>query len=154
MRGVRGRPGKLPPACVDELIAFAEHHARLLLRGPDGLTALEHAESYERQTGKTAPELEGGPELPPDGAHVWSWFLELNAARGSGGFGPACISYVDVLAWTTLSGTLIRPSEVAAIMAIDRAWLAGQIKPDRAARPRGKGNFPPPRAARAQPKPP
>jgi hypothetical protein len=101
-----------------------------------------------------APELDG-PELPPDGAHVWAWFLELNAARGSGGFGPASLSYLDVLAWTILTGVLVRPAEVGAIMAIDRAWLAVSLAKDGPAPRSGSpGNFPAPRAGRTQPKPP
>ncbi len=67
-----------------------------------------------------------GPELPADGAHVWVWFLELSAGRGSNGFGPNPISYLDLLAWSMLMGTITRPAEIEAVMALDRVWLAAQ----------------------------
>lgn len=83
-------------------------------------------ESVERQTGRRPAALDG-PELPADGAHVWAWFLELSAGRGSNGFGPNPISYLDLLAWSLLTGTITRPAEVEAIMALDRAWMAAQV---------------------------
>lgn len=135
------------------MIAFAAHRGALLRRGADGLTALEHEESHARQTDAESP-LFGGPPLPPEGEHVWAWFEELDRGRGTGGFGPATIGYLDVLAWAMLTGVLIRPCEVAAIMAIDRAWLAAQLKPAARAPTKGKRNFPPPRSSRPQPKPP
>ena len=64
--------------------------------------------------------------MPADGAHVWAWFLELSAGRGSNGFGPNPISYLDLLAWSTLTGTITRPAEIEAIMAVDRAWMMQQ----------------------------
>ena len=67
-----------------------------------------------------------GPELPADGAHVWAWFLELSAGRGSNGFGPNPISYLDLLAWSLLTGAITRPAEIEAIMALDRVWMSLQ----------------------------
>jgi hypothetical protein len=83
-------------------------------------------ESVERQTGRRPAALDG-PEPPADGTHVWAWFLELSAGRGSNGFGPNPISYLDVLAWTLLTGTITRPAEIEAIMALDRVWIAAQV---------------------------
>jgi len=108
------------------LIAFAEHQFSLARRRPDGATEREHLLSVERQTGRRPAALDG-PELPVDGAHVWYWFLELSAGRGSDGFGPNQIAWLDLLAWTTLTGAIIRPAEVEAIMALDRAWLAAHV---------------------------
>jgi len=105
------------------LIAFAEHQFALARRRPDGATEREHLLSVERQTGRRLIALDG-PALPADGAHVWAWFFELSAGRGSNGLGPNPISYLDLLAWTVLTGTITRPAEIEAIMALDRAWLA------------------------------
>ena len=74
-----------------------------------------------------------------DGAHVWEWFLELSAGRGSNGFGPNPISWLDLLPWTTMTGTITRPAEIEAILAVDRVWLVasaadGQISPARGRR--------------------
>ncbi|MGE4043588.1 MAG: hypothetical protein AB7F35_01950 [Acetobacteraceae bacterium] len=92
---------------------------------PDGTTRRAHLESVERQTGRRPAELDG-PELPADGAHLWEWFLELCAGRGSNGFGPNPISWLDLLAWTTLTGTITRPAEIEAIMTLDRSWISQQ----------------------------
>lgn len=73
----------------------------------------------ERQKGRRPSRLDG-PPLPPDGAHIWEWFGELDAARGSNGFSPNPISYQDVSAWVDLTGTITRPTEVRAIMLLDR----------------------------------
>ncbi len=82
-------------------------------------------ESVERQTGVRPSDLDG-PDMPPDGAHVWVWFLALCEGRSSSGFGPNPISYLDILAWSLLTGTIVRPSEVAAIMALDREYFVAQ----------------------------
>lgn len=92
---------------------------------PDGTTERDVLESVERQTGHRPAALDG-PELPADGSHVWAWFLELSAGRGSNGFGPSPISYLDLLAWSLLTGTITRPAEIEAIIAVDRVWLAAQ----------------------------
>ncbi len=81
----------------------------------------------ERQTGRRPPALDG-PPIPADGEHVWLWFLDLNAARGSNGFGPNPISYPDLAAWVAMTGIIVMPSEVAALMALDREYLAEQAK--------------------------
>ena len=57
---------------------------------------------------------------------MWAWFLEFSAGRGGNGFGPNPISYLDLLAWSTLTGTITRPSEIEAIMALDRVWMTQQ----------------------------
>ena len=37
--------------------------------------------------------------------------------------GPNPISYLDLLAWSMLTGTLVRPAEAEAIMTLDRVWM-------------------------------
>lgn len=91
----------------------------------DGSTARQHAEAYERQTGQRSPELDG-PPLPPDLAHVWRWFLDLHSRRGSNGFGANSLSWVDLLAWVSLTEPGIRLVELRVIMALDNAWMAQQ----------------------------
>lgn len=73
------------------------------------------------------PELDIPPLAAPV-AHIWDWFLELHAARGGNGFGPNAIGWREIQAWLDLTGTLARPPEIQAIMAIDRAWLADQAE--------------------------
>lgn len=63
-----------------------------------------------------------GLTLPHVLGHVWPWFLDLHADRGSTGFGPAPITYPSIDAWARLTGWQPRPREVEAIRALDRAW--------------------------------
>ena len=86
----------------------------------------------ERRTGKIPPGLQG-PELPPDAEHIWQWFLDLNSARGSNGFGVNPISYQDIAAWSSLTGTIVRPSEVAALKALDAVWLGEVMRAEKPA---------------------
>jgi hypothetical protein len=145
-RRFRGRPGKLAPGCLDELIAYAEHQFRLARRAPDGATDGDHQASAFRQlralpgarpadVGLAAALDAEGPEAPSDGAHVWLWFLDLHQGRGSNGFGGSPLSWADIKAWRDLTGTLLRPGEIQAIMALDRAWLAIQAPPEKTPAP-------------------
>jgi hypothetical protein len=72
--------------------------------------------------------LDGGPECPADGEHVWAWFIRLSAARGGNGFSANEIKYTEMAAWVWLTGTIIRPAEIDAIVALDQTWLAAQAK--------------------------
>ena len=124
VRGVRIRPGKLPEESCEGLISFAEHQFRLSIRLPDGSTRLATLESVQRQTGKQPKGLEG-PECPAELWHIWKWFLDLAGARG-GGFGPAPISWSDMMAWSILTWAMPTPQEVDQILALDRLWLKVQ----------------------------
>ncbi len=62
----------------------------------------------------------------PAAEHVWAWFLELHAARGGGAgglTGPVPIGYRDIADWAALAGVALQPWEVAALRAVDAAWL-------------------------------
>lgn len=79
-------------------------------------------EQVERQTGTTPPELEGVPELPEAASHVLQWFYDLSATR-SVGMALNPISYTEIQAWCSLTGSRPAPWEVAAIRQIDAAFL-------------------------------
>ena len=59
--------------------------------------------------------------------HIWQWFLQLSATRG-GGFGPAPVTFQDLLAWATLMQTEPTPWEIEQIMMIDGVWLKVQAE--------------------------
>ena len=42
--------------------------------------------------------------------------------------GPNPISYLDLFAWSNLTGIITRPSELDAVFEIDQLWLAKQAK--------------------------
>jgi hypothetical protein len=83
------------------------------------------------------------PPLPEACRHLYRWFLELSFARGSNGWGPNPIRYVDMAAWAELTGTFIRPGEVRAILRLDQVYLTEMAsrgkkpgKPDDKPKPR------------------
>ena len=55
--------------------------------------------------------------------YVWQYFLELDSARGSNGFGLNPISWSDILAFFTLMGFEPTDWEVQAIRRIDNLRL-------------------------------
>ena len=65
--------------------------------------------------------------MPPAGAYLWSWFLELHRARG-GGFGPAPIGFTEIAAWSRLRGLVLTPWEVEVLRDLDSTWLAAQAE--------------------------
>lgn len=109
----------------------------------DGSTARQHAEAYERQTGNRSPELDG-PPLPLDLAHVWTWFLELHARRGSNGFSANSLTWVDLLAWVYLTDPGVRLVELRTIMVLDNAWMAQQAEEALQREQARKARAPPP----------
>lgn len=87
-------------------------------RAPDGYTEREHLEAVERTTGRRPAALEA-PELPPGVESLWDAYLELRAAAGSAGFGPARISHAEMEAWARLHGVQLTPWEVETLFALD-----------------------------------
>jgi len=79
-----------------------------------------------------------GPQLPVDCMHLWFWFLELSAARGSNGFGPNPLSFHDIEAWSRLTNTVIRPNELRALIALDHAYLIDYAEASAARRRDGR----------------
>ncbi|MFP1634084.1 hypothetical protein ACLB6G_20330 [Zhengella sp. ZM62] len=69
--------------------------------------------------GQTVPVA----DVPLEASHVLHWFYELDAARGSNGFGANPISYPDIAAWRELTGAEPLPWEVRALKAMDAAYL-------------------------------
>ena len=89
----------------------------------DGHSYREHCEAAAKaHNAKAKAELQG-PELPAACAYVWTWFLELHQARSFHQFGSNPIGYAELQAWAGLTGRRLQPWEVAALRALDRAWL-------------------------------
>jgi len=130
---VCGGSWKFQSGCLEELTEFAKHQFALNRQHPDGSTERDHLESVERQTGRRPSALDG-PPLPYDIAHVWLWFNDLSAARGNNGWGPNALNYQDMAAWMMLTGTIVRPQEISAILMLDRLWMSEQAKATAAAR--------------------
>jgi hypothetical protein len=88
----------------------------------DGVPQREHLLEVERQTGRTPLALEG-PDFPELLDHVWSAFLSLNTSRGQGYSGPLPLNYQEIESWKRLTGSLLSPWEVKAIMRLDAIYL-------------------------------
>lgn len=87
---------------------------------------IDHLLSVERQTGKTPQMLADAPTLPCGCEELWSIFCELSACRGSNGFGPSRITFVDIDAYQRVTGTKLLPWEMKAIRKADDAFLRDQ----------------------------
>lgn len=108
----------------ERLLGFAAHQFALDARRPDGSTLRQHYEVGAAQGLATAiVALAGDEELPAQCEHVWVWFGELAAARGSNGWGPNPITWADLAAWQRLTGARPTPREVEWILRLDHAWL-------------------------------
>lgn len=69
------------------------------------------------------PGRTDGPEIPWAGRRLWSIFLDLNAARGSNGWGPNPISHQEIESWAWLRREPVRPHELDILRAMDAAYL-------------------------------
>lgn len=121
-------PGKFLAGLVDELIAFAEHDFRLDAVREDGASLGDHVASAARQLAalgkklpKPAVEL---PQCPPQLSYLLGWFRDLNAGRGSNGFGPARLSPSDIADGVWLYHRVIpEPWEARALRSLDVVWM-------------------------------
>lgn len=89
----------------------------------------EHLANYQKQTGKVHPRMAQAVELPDGCEQLWSDFLDLHASRGSNGFGPSRITFVDIDAWERVNRLKLRPWQIDAIRKADIAFLASLPKP-------------------------
>jgi hypothetical protein len=90
----------------------------------DGVSMLrDHLEAAARQGSREAQAELLAPDLPLAGAHLWQWFLELNAARTSNGWGPNAIGYAELDAWARLTRRAPAVHEIDALRALDRAFM-------------------------------
>ena len=87
----------------------------------DGTSLRDHLEAAEAATGETLFEE---IDIPPEAEHLWLWFWDLHAGRGSNGWGPAPIGYADIEAWSRLYGTEPTPWEVQTLRQMDNSYLA------------------------------
>ena len=63
------------------------------------------------------------PECPEGLSYLWEWFMDIHAARATGGMGPSAIAYTEIAAWNLLTGVQARKWEVLVLREIDVVWL-------------------------------
>lgn len=61
--------------------------------------------------------------VPPGGALIWNWFMDLNAARTWHMNGPNPITYADIEAYARLHRWNLAPRHVAILRAMDAAYV-------------------------------
>lgn len=74
--------------------------------------------------------------MPEGFEYLWEWFRELDAARGSSGFGANPIAFVEIDAWARLTMRSPTPWDVRVLKQLDIAYLNAQArKPTKPAKP-------------------
>lgn len=81
----------------------------------------DHYAALAKKGRKAQPK---GPSLPPEAVHLWNHFVQLHAARTSGGMGPNPITYAELDAYCRLTAAGLDAWEVGAVRALDDAYLA------------------------------
>lgn len=84
-----------------------------------------HLERVVEQTGMVPKELDV-PSLPAELAHVWGYFLQMNAKRTTGAMAPNPISDEQVMAWQRRHHVVLDPFEGECIDALDEVFLASE----------------------------
>lgn len=110
---------------MDELLSFAEWNASMNRMEGDA-TVREHLEAVAAKgRGPSAEKAKATltpPAFPEALAYLWSWWLDLCAARPEGQHGLAPLTYTDLHAWASLTGAEPTPWEVSALLSIDRTY--------------------------------
>lgn len=65
-----------------------------------------------------------GPPMPPVAVRAWQVFADLSGTRSGGMGGIAAISYTEMVAYQTMTGTRLTPLDVALVREADGAFLA------------------------------
>ena len=65
-----------------------------------------------------------GPPLPPVAVRAWEVFSQVSGTRSSGMGGIGAITYTELLAYQTLTGTTLTPLDVALVREADQAFLS------------------------------
>jgi hypothetical protein len=131
----RGGPRQFFVEVRERLLAFAAHQFNLDAPRPGG-TLRQHYETAAVHSVSAQLELDGEVELPAQAEHVWAWYGELAAARGSNGWGPNPVTWADLGAWQRLTGAQPDPVELSWLLRLDQAWLKAFAA---ASREKGKG---------------
>lgn len=92
------------------------------------MTLREHYEGLAERTGRTLAEVANLPVLPEGCEQLWSDFLDLSVARGSTGFGPARISWLDLDAYQRVLGFRLSGWQIEAIRKADTAFMVQASK--------------------------
>jgi hypothetical protein len=109
---------------VQQLVAYAQHHARLDALAPDGKSTIRaHYEAAAKRGDSRSQAALDGPEFPETLDYLWGWAMALYGRSGAGTAGFAPLSYQTLQAWSALTGNELTRWEVDALVRIDAALL-------------------------------
>jgi hypothetical protein len=87
----------------------------------DGISLQVHLESHWRQTGVLPEQLNVAP-IPYELAHVWGWWMQLQATRSTG-MEQNHITFQEIASWSNLLGIGVSQFEVRGLMALDTCFI-------------------------------
>lgn len=108
---------------IEELLEYATRMFDLTKPDQAGVSRLQHFEHVAKAQGVPVESFTGKLTPPPELEWVWGVFLELDMARGSGGMGPAPISFSDIWCWCQLNRARLDRLEVRIIKQLDAIRL-------------------------------
>lgn len=99
------------------LCAFARAEFELSLPPPGSKNKTplrKHLEKVWKSSGRQPAQLANKPQLPPDFAHLWQYFLELNTPEG--------LSFAEIEAWSKLTRRNVSAFEADVLRKLDRIY--------------------------------
>jgi hypothetical protein len=99
----------------------------------DGAAYRAHLDKAAKMSGPIAAQARAelkGPPLPEACAYVWTWFIELNAARAAGFSGATPLGFPEIEAWARATGRQLRRLELQWIKALDAIWCGPAPRED------------------------
>jgi hypothetical protein len=100
-----------------------EREAELMQIAGDGKPVIEHLRIAERQAGRAVAEMTL-PEVPSAAIYLLRAFGDLNARRGSTGYGPCRLTVESIKAWADLNGIAFTAWESETLCKMDDALMA------------------------------
>lgn len=94
----------------------------------DGSTEDENRRSAEAQIAKfggtaTVAIKDDVPLFVWELTDLWSWFLEVSQGRQTGAMGLCGLTWIDVMAWSSLTQIHLEPREVRALFRLDALYV-------------------------------
>ena len=74
------------------------------------------------------PERLKPPPFPSLLDYLWEWYKQISEGRTGGGFGISHLSWLDLNAWCTMTGTKLNPWEAKAMIEIDTLFVRSRLK--------------------------
>lgn len=88
---------------------------------------------YERLVSRGRTEYAAKLEAPPMPAgfgYLWTAHQDVSAGRGTGGMGPARLTWGDLTAWQAVSGVQLTAWEAEVVLAMDAALVEAATRED------------------------